>query len=87
MTREEKINEALNKHFKSNNGAWFVVADSDDKFVYLRCDYTVSKVPNIKFVNIVLYILRNFKDVEYVLDRTGGWVYTRSSLRRAGYKI
>ena len=84
MERAEKINIALDKHFKSNKGNWFVKEYSESDNYVLLCFHAISET-KLNVIWVALHILRKFKDVEYV--HYYGWVFTRNSLRRAGFNI
>lgn len=82
--RIERINANLDKHFKSNNGAWWVNNEpyTNPKYITLHRGYGGDRIdPRL----VALYILRTEKSVGYVM--TSQCCYTRESLRRAGNKI
>lgn len=83
----EKINAALDKHFKSNKGNWQAEAYANPEmkdYVSIGWD-CLRNTGNIRPVHVALFILRSEKDVNVVIY--GTWIFTRSTLRRGGYKI
>ncbi len=84
MTRTEKMNAELDRHFKSNKGNWFVTEDAESNNYVTLWFHAIWKT-KLSVVWVALHILRKFKDVEFV--KYGGWVFSKASLRRAGFKI
>ena len=91
--RIKRINAGLDKHFKSNKGAWWV---NNEPFRYgdqkETGDITLHRGiggDRIKPIWIALYIFRTEPSVHYIKNNAGWdtWVYTRETLRRAGYKL
>lgn len=82
--RINRINNALNEHFKTNNDAFWVNNEpyGDSKMITLHRGYGGDR---IKQVWVALFILRTEKSVSIVCAMQ--CVYTRDTLRRAGYKI
>ena len=88
---EKRINEGLDRHFKSNRSNW--VAEIREGYYYR---YGIVEIRERALFpgrtprawQIARYILRTEKDINKVL--TGGfitWVFTRETLRRAGHKV
>lgn len=82
--RINRINANLNKHFKSNNGAWWVNNEpyTNPRFISLHRGYGGDK---IKPIWVAAYILRTEKSVDYVMTSCN--CYTRETMRWAGVKI
>jgi hypothetical protein len=84
----ERINENLDKHFKSNNGNWrvdFVIAYNPCKGVVSLKLSDIWGRTRIAAKNVALFILRSEPEVRIVVYDT--WVFTRASLRGAGHKV
>lgn len=85
-----RINENLDKHFKSNKGNWWASQgfyDNDDKVtIRIRDMWGRTKV-SPKFV--ALYILRTEPTIKFVTYDAGWdtWVYTRETLRWGGHNV
>ena len=82
--RIERINANLNKHFKSNNDAYWVNNEpyASPAIITLHRGRGGDR---INALWVVLYIFRTEPTVKQVW--TPFWIYTRESLRWAGYKI
>lgn len=83
----ERINQALDKHFKSNKGNWQAEAYANPEMkdcVHIGWD-CMRNEGNIRPIHVALFILRQEGDINYVFY--GTWTFTRSTLRRGGYKI
>ena len=82
--RIERINANLDKHFKSNNGAWWVNNEPycSSKTIALHRGYGGDRI-NPAWV--ALYIFRTEPSVGLILTSCSG--YTRETLRLAGCKI
>lgn len=82
--RINRINANLNKHFKSNNDAWWVSNSLTDKRqVELHRGYGDDKI-NPKWV--AAYILRTEPTIDIVHFVGGCTAYTRTTLSWAGIK-
>ena len=86
--RIERINAGLDKHFKSNKGAWWV----NNEPYYTPGTITLHRGNGGDKINpawVALYIFRTEPSVLMIKNNAGWdtWVYTRETLRRAGYKI
>ena len=83
----EKINAALDKHFKSNKGNWQAEAYANpDMKDYVNISWDCRRNEgNIRPVHVALFILRSENEVNVVIY--GTWIFTRSTLRGAGFKI
>ena len=85
MTRTEKMNAELDRHFKSNKGNYFVYGNYSKGDNYIKvCTHSFSET-KVKPTWVALHLLRTFKDVDYV--HYYGWIFSKASLRRAGFKI
>lgn len=85
MNTIDKINWAINNHFKINNRNWIARATNVPRFVIIEKD---ARFPNTPLAsNVALFILRNNPEIEYVLAPQIGTSFTRDTLRRAGHKI
>lgn len=85
MADINKINWAINNHFKSNNRNWIAKASDVPRFLIIEKD---ERFPNSPLAsNVALFILRNNPEIEYVLAPQIGMSFTRDTLRRAGHKI
>ena len=84
--RINRINADIDKHFKSNNGAWWVNNEFCENPGHIILHQGIGG-NKIRPVWVALRILRQEPSVQYVHYSYGGMVYTRSTLRRAGYKI
>ena len=86
--RIERINAGLDKHFKRNNGAWWVNNEpyGDARTITLHRGIGGGRI-NPAWV--ALYIFRTEISVRRIMNNAGfdTWVYTRETLQRAGYKI
>lgn len=83
MSIIEKINTALDKHFKSNKGN--VKADiaypwCDDK---IRLD--MKSQPRVDVRHMCVFIFRQNPDVQMILIDT--WIFTRETINRAGNRF
>lgn len=82
--RIERINANLNKHFKSNNNAWWVNTEPGYSrgTICLHRGYGGDKImPQW----VALYIFRTEPSVRMIITSCAG--YTRETLRWAGHKI
>ena len=81
--RIKRINEDLNKHFKSNHDAWWV---SNSLFVphLVKLHHGIGG-ERIDARWIALRILRREPSVSIV--ECGTWIFTRETLRGGGHKI
>ena len=81
--RINRINDNLNKHFKSNNDAWWVNNDTAaNNAVKL---HQGRGGDDIQPEQVAMFILKTEKSVDRI---DWAWnVFTRNSLRSAGYKI
>lgn len=82
-----RINIGLDNHFKSNKGNWqaegYVNPDMKDCLsIGWDC---LRNTGNIRPAWVALFILKNEPSINYVYY--GTYVFTRSTLRMAGYKI
>ena len=85
MNTINEINWAINNHFKSNNRNWIAKAGDMSRFIIIEKD---TRFPNQPLAaHVALFILRNNPEIEFVHAPQIGMVYTRDTLRRAGYKI
>lgn len=83
--RINRINENLDKHFKSNNGAWWVSdATYHENQVVL---YHGKGGERIDPKWVAAYILRTEPSVNIVHWKAGGTAYTRTTLSWAGFKF
>ena len=83
--RVKRINADLNKHFKSNNDAWWVNNEFGSPEV-ISLHHGIGG-ERINPVWVALRILRREPSVRMVHFGGGCSVYTRETLRWAGYKI
>lgn len=85
--RINRINKDLNEHFKSNHHAWWVSNGfKEPGVIYLHRGIGGDKIDPRW---IALRILRREPSVRAIHNVCGwdSWVYTRETLRWAGYKI
>ena len=84
--RIERINAGLNRHFKSNRDAWWVNNEGCTRsdIVTLHRGHGGDRI-DPRWV--ALYILRTEPSVKTVHYAMACTIYTRESLRWAGYKI
>lgn len=85
--RINRINDDLNKHFKSNHHVWWVSNGFNEPgTIYLNRGIGGDKI-NPKW--IALRILRTEPSVKIIHNACGWdtWIYTRETLRGAGFKI
>lgn len=82
--RIERINANLNQHFKSNHSAYWVNNEpyTNPDIITLHRGIGGDR---INAMWVVLYIFRTEPTVRQI--RSLFWIYTRETLRRAGYKI
>ena len=82
--RINRINDAINAHFKSNHDAWWVNNDNWRDPHSITLHHGIGG-DNINPVWVALFIMRTEPSVNFIY--TSQSCYTRSTLRRAGYKI
>ena len=89
MNRTERINKAIDEHFKSNRGNWKAEGYANPELKdHLCISYNPMRYTGKGFIqprHIALFILRTEKDVNYITY--GAWIFTRTTLRAAGFKI
>ena len=84
--RINRINAGLNKHFKSNHDAWWVNNEFAENSGHITLHRGIGG-DRIDPKWVALYIFRTEPSVQFIHNNYGGWVYTRRTLRNAGYKI
>lgn len=86
--RIERINADLNSHFKSNRDAWWVNNEPYGSPSHITLHRGIGG-DRINPAWIALRIFRREPSVSVITNNAGWdtWVYTRETLRRAGYKI
>jgi hypothetical protein len=81
--RIKRINADLDKHFKSNKGAWWVSNGVyEPNIVHLHHGIGGERIDARR---IALRILQQEPSVTIV--ESGTWAFTRETLRGAGFKI
>ena len=84
-TKIDQINQAIDKHFKSNHGNFLVEGYAAPWMAdCLSLSYDCFRGVICKPAYIALFVFRNFPEIDRIYY--GTWIFTRSSLRRSGHK-
>ena len=76
--RVKRINEAIDAHYKSNKGCWWVSNGSSNEMIELHKGDINNRV---KAVQIAIFIFSKEKSVNVVHYAGGCMIYTRASVK------
>lgn len=79
----EKINAALNKHFKSNKGN--VTVDYAYPFSEDKIRLESQRPSRVDVRHMCVFIFRQEPDVQMIIMDT--WIFTRETINRAGNRF
>ena len=85
--RESRINAGLDKHFKTNKGAWFITQPDyyAEDVVVLNHDLSVRE--KLDPLKVAAHIFRADKSIRLIRWKSGGMNITRDTIRRWGIPI
>lgn len=86
MNLIEKINSAIDKHFKSNKGNYQVDRYANPEMAdWLSLSRDCRRTPGVDARWVCVFIFRNYSDIQVIT--IGTWIFTRSTLNRAGSRF
>lgn len=77
--REALINDGLDKHFRTNHGAWYVTDDHCDNSV-ITLHHKMMEARHIDPLRVAAYIIRKAPEIKTVAFMGGAWNITRKTL-------